>query len=142
MVRTDSVSRAVAVFVFSHKNKLFSETCKKSACFVGYLSERDLCKLYEIEKVLENTQKLACFDAYQVRGILGSFHEKEIFFKISYIFAFLDAYQVRGDLSSLQEKYLKVCKLLAYFNAYHMRGISSPKIFFAKHPHKTPFSPR
>ena len=109
---------------------------------MGYLSERDLCKLYEIEKVLENTQKLACFDAYQVRGILGSFHEKEIFFKISYIFAFLDAYQVRGDLSSLQEKYLKVCKLLAYFNAYHMRGISSPKIFFAKHPHKTPFSPR
>ena len=76
MVRTDSVSRAVAVFVFSHKNKLFSETCKKSACFVGYLSERDLCKLYEIEKVLENTQKLASFDAYQVRGYLGGLREK------------------------------------------------------------------
>ena len=96
MVRTDSVSRTMAVFVISHKNKLFSETCKKSACFVGYLSERDLCKLYEIEKVLENTQKLASFDAYQVRGILVSFHEKEIIFKISYIFALLDAYQVRG----------------------------------------------
>ena len=63
---------------------------------MGYLSERNLCKLYEIEKVLENTQKLASFDAYQVRGILGSFHENEIIFKISYIFALLDAYQVRG----------------------------------------------
>lgn len=83
-------------FVEFHKNKFFPETCKKSACFVGYLSERNLCKLYEIEKVLENTQKLASFDAYQVRGILGSFHEKEIIFRISYIFAILDAYQVRG----------------------------------------------
>ena len=111
-------------------------------CFVGYLSERDLCKLYEIEKVLENTQKLVSFDAYQVRGILGSFHEKEIIFKISYIFALLDAYQVRGYLSRLREKCLKACKLLAPRDAYHMRGMSGPKIFFAKHPHKTPFSPR
>ena len=142
MVRTDSVSRAVAVFVISHKNKLFSETCKKSACFVGYLSERDLCKLYEIEKVLENTQKLDCFDAYQVRGILGSFHKKEIIFKISYIFAIFDAYQVRGHFGSLREKCLKACKLLTHLDAYHMRGISGPKIFFAKHPHKTPFFPR
>jgi len=63
-----------------------------------------LCRLYEIEKVLENTQKSACFDAYQVRGILDSFHEKEIIFKISYILAFLDAYQVRGHLGSLCEK--------------------------------------
>ena len=81
-------------------------------------------------------------DAYHLRGFLGSFHENEIIFKISYILALLDAYQVRGYLSSLHEKYLKACKLLAYFNAYHMRGISGPKIFFAKHPHKTPFSPR
>lgn len=142
MVRTDSVSRAVAVFVISHKNKLFSETCKKSACFVGYLSERDLCKLYEIEKVLENTQKLDCFDAYQVRGILGSFHKKEIIFKISYIFAIFDAYQVRGHFGSLREKYLKACKLLTPLDAYHMGGISGQKIFFAKHPHKIPFLPR
>ena len=96
---------------------------------MGYLSERDLCKLYEIERVLENTQKLASFDAYQVIGILGSFHEKEMIFKISYIFALLDAYQVRGYLRSVHEKYLKACKLLAYINAYHMRGISAPKYF-------------
>ena len=96
---------------------------------MGYLSERDLCKLYEIEKVLENTQKLASFDAYQVRGILGSFHEKEIIFKISYIFALLDAYQVRGYLSSLHEKYLKAWNILGSLNAYHMRGISGPKYF-------------
>ena len=97
---------------------------------MGYLSERDLCKLYEIEKVLESTQKLASFDAYQVRGLLGSFHEKEIIFKISYIFALLDAYQVKGYLSSLHEKYLKACKLLAYFNAYHMRGFHDLKKYF------------
>ena len=109
---------------------------------MGYLSERDLCKLYEIEKVLENTQKLASFDAYQVRGILGSFHEKEIIFKISYIFALLDAYQVRGYLSSLHEKYLKAWNILGSPDAYHMRGISGPKIFFAKHTNKTPFLPR
>ena len=109
---------------------------------MGYLSERDLCKLYEIEKVLESTQKLASFDAYQVRGLLGSFHEKEIIFKISYIFALLDAYQVRGYLSSLHEKYLKACKLLAYFNAYHMSDIPGRKIFLVKHPHKIPFFPR
>lgn len=39
MVRTDPVSHTVAVFVISHKNKIFSESCKKTACFVGYLSE-------------------------------------------------------------------------------------------------------
>ena len=32
--------------------------------------------------------------------------------------------------------------VLPILNAYHMRGISGPKIFFAKHPHKTPFFPR
>ena len=104
---------------------------------MGYLSERDLCKLYEIEKVLENTQKLASFDAYQVRGILGSFHEKEIIFKISYIFALLDAYQVRGYLSSLHEKYLKAWNILGPLDAYHMRGIHGRKNF-CKTPSQTP----
>ena len=111
---------------------------------MGYLSERDLCKLYEIEKVLENAQKLACFDAYQVGGFLGSFHEKEIFFKIFYIFTLLDAYQVRGRLRSFHENkdFLKACKLLTHLDAYHMRGISGSKIIFSKHPHNPPFLPR
>ena len=39
MVRTDSVSHTMAVFVIFHKNKLFSEACKKTACFVDSIYE-------------------------------------------------------------------------------------------------------
>ena len=129
-------------FVEFHINKLFPETCKKSACFVGSIYEGICAGFMKLRKYWGTPFISPILDAYHLRGFLGSFHENEIIFKISYILALLDAYQVRGYLSSLHEKYLKACKLLAYFNAYHMRGISGPKIFFAKHPHKTPFSPR
>ena len=55
MVRTDPVSHTVAVFVISHKNKIFSESCKKTACFVGSIYE-GICagfmKLKNLEKHL------------------------------------------------------------------------------------------
>ena len=65
-----------AAVVIPYKKKIFYEICKKTTRFVGSISERDLCKLYEIEKVLENAQKSACFDAYQVRGYLSNLREK------------------------------------------------------------------
>ena len=68
--------------------------------------------------------------------------QNEIIFKISYILALLDAYQVRGHFGSLREKYLKAWNILGSPDAYHMRGIPYPKIFFAKHTNKTPFFPR
>ena len=39
MVRTDFVRRTMAVFAIFHENKIFSEACKKTALFDGYLSE-------------------------------------------------------------------------------------------------------
>ena len=77
-------------------------------------------------------------DAYHLGDFLGSFHEKEIFFKISYIFALLDAYQVKGHFGSLHEKYLKAWNILGSPDAYHMRDISGPKIFFCKTPSQNP----
>ena len=53
MVRTDFVRRTMAVFVIFHENKIFSEACKKTACFDGYLSE-GLCTEFTKSKKISD----------------------------------------------------------------------------------------
>ena len=77
MVRTDFVRRTMAVFVIFHENKIFSEACKKTACFDGYLSE-GLCTEFTKSKKISDWPLLFPFlDACHLRGILGSFYENE-----------------------------------------------------------------
>ena len=167
MVRTDSVSRTVAVFVISNKNSLFSEIILKNGpprwllkwggkiFSENTLTKHHFCRdrwgdniprcfvVFHKNKLFPETcKKSACFVGSIYEGICAGFMKLKKSWETPLLLPILDAYQVRGYLSSLHEKYLKACKLLAYFNAYHMRGISGPKIFFAKHPHKTPFFPR
>ena len=64
-------------FVDFHKNKLFPETCKKSACFVGSIYEGICAGFMKLKKSWETPLLLPILDAYHLRGILGGFHENE-----------------------------------------------------------------
>ena len=139
MVRTDSVSRTVAVFIISHKNNLFSEIILKNGLsrwllkwggkiFSGNtLTKHHFCRnkwrdnisrcfveFHKNKLFPETCKKLACF--------MGSIYEG-----------------ICADFMKLKKSW-ETPLLLPILNAYHMRGISGPKIFLQNTLTKPRFS--
>ena len=64
----DSIPRR---FVEFYNNELFSETCKKSACFVGSIYEGICAGFMKLKKSWETPLLLPILNAYHMRGISG-----------------------------------------------------------------------
>ena len=161
MVRTDSVSRTVAVFVISHKNNLFSEIILKNGpsrwllkwggkiFWENTLTKPHLCRdrwrgnisrcfveFYKNQLFPETCKKTTCFVGSTYEGICAGFMKLRKHWETPFILPILDAYHLRGILGSFHENEKSFGKHAksACFDAYHMRGIHDSKNIFFKTP--------